>query len=167
MEEIINRVAESGIKTINLENLIPAGKRSEIDLKDQLFQGLVLRENEFRQFIKDTDWPSYKDQYVNVYCSADAIIPNWTYMLIASKLAGVAKHVVFGNKKELEKQILLDTIKQINKEDYANERVIIKGCSEEAIAEEAYLNLTLLLTPVVKSLMFGEPCSAVPVYKRK
>lgn len=167
MEEIINRVAESGIKTINLEQLIPNGERSEIDLKDLLFQGLVLRENDFRGFINDTDWGKYSGHFVNVCCSADAIVPNWAYMLIASRLSGVAKKVVFGDKGNLESQLLLDEIAQLNLNDYTDERVIIKGCSDKAIAEEAYLNLTLRLTPVVKSLMFGEPCSAVPVYKKK
>ena len=167
MEEIVNRVAESGIKTIDLEKLKPVGSRSEIDLKDLLFQELVLRENDFRQYIKDTDWSRYHDHFVNVNCSADAIIPNWAYMLIASKLSGEAKKVVFGDKKELEKQLLLNVIDTIDLSIYKDERVIIKGCSDEAIAEEAYLNLTLRLTPVVKSLMFGEPCSAVPVYKKK
>lgn len=167
MEEIVNRVAESGIKTIDLEKLKPSGIRSEIDLKDLLFQELVLRENDFRQFIKDTDWSRYRDHFVNVSCSADAIIPNWAYMLIASNLSAVAKKVVFGNKKDLEKQLLLNVIDNLDLSLYTDERVIIKGCSDEAIAEEAYLNLTLRLTPVVKSLMFGEPCSAVPVYKKK
>lgn len=166
MDEIINRVADSGIKTINLESLFPSGSRLEIDIKDLLFQGLVLRENDFRQFIKDTDWESYKDSFVNVTCSADAIVPNWAYMLIASSLSGVAKKVVFGNENELESKLLLEVIESINLDEYRDERVIIKGCSDKAISEEAYLNLTLKLTPVVKSLMFGEPCSAVPVYKK-
>ena len=167
MEEIVNRVADSGIKTIDLEKLKPSGQRSEIDLKKLLFQELVLREGEFRQYIKETDWNLYSDQFVNVTCSADAIVPNWAYMLIASKLSGVAKKVVFGDRKELEKQLLLNEIDSVDLNQFTDERVIIKGCSDEAIAEEAYLNLTLKLTPVVKSLMFGEPCSAVPVYKKK
>jgi hypothetical protein len=167
MEEIVNRVADSGIKTIDLEKLKPSGLRSEIDLKKNLFQELVLRESEFRNYIKETDWSLYSDQFVNVTCSADAIVPNWAYMLIASKLSGIAKKVVFGDRKELEKQLLLIEIDSIDLTQYTDERVIIKGCSDEAIAEDAYLNLTLKLTPVVKSLMFGEPCSAVPVYKKR
>ncbi len=167
MEEIVNRVADSGIKTIDLEKLKPSGIRSEIDLKKLLFQELVLRESEFRLYIKETDWTLFNDQFVNVTCSADAIVPNWAYMLIASKLSGIAKRVVFGDRKELEKQLLLNEIDSVDLSQYNDERVIIKGCSDEAIAEEAYLNLTLKLTPVVKSLMFGEPCSAVPVYKKK
>ena len=167
MDEIINRVADSGIKTIDLETLKPSGPRSEIDIKDLLFKGLVLREDEFRKFIKETDWSSYKNHFVNVYCSADAIIPNWSYMLIASKLADQAKKVIFGDKKELETRLLLEAIENLDLSEYKDERVIIKGCSDEAIAEEAYLNLTLKLTKLVRSLMFGEPCSAVPVYKKK
>ena len=167
MEEIINRVAESGIKTINLENLIPQGKRSEIDLKDLLFQGFVLKENDFRTFINETQWSSYSDNFVNVVCSADAIIPNWAYMLVASRLSGVAEKVIFGDKNALESQLLLDEINKIDLNEYRDERVIIKGCSDKAIGEDAYLNLTLRLTPVVKSLMFGEPCSAVPVFKKR
>lgn len=167
MEEIINRVADSGIKTIDIEKLKPSGVRSEIDIKKLLFQELVLRESDFRQYIKENDWSSYSDQFVNVTCSADAIIPNWAYMLIASKLSGIAKKVVFGDRKELEKQLLLNEIESFDLSQFDNERVIIKGCSDEAISEEAYLNLTLKLTPIVKSLMFGEPCSAVPVYKKR
>lgn len=167
MDEITNRVAESGLKTIDLEDFKPQGFRSEIDIKNLLFKGLVLRENEFRQFIKETDWESYKDHFVNITCSADAIVPNWAYMLIASKLSGIAKQVVFGSKKELETKLLLDAINSHDVDEYIDQRVIIKGCSDEAIAEEAYLNLTLKLTPLVKSLMFGEPCSAVPIYKKK
>jgi len=167
MSEIINRVADSGIQTIDLESLIPIGNRSEIDLKDLLFQELVLREGDFRKYIQGSDWELYRDHYVNVTCSADAIIPNWAYMLIASKLSGIAKKVIFGSKQSLETQLLLDLINKIDESVYADERVIIKGCSDEAISEEVYLNLTLKLTPVVKSLMFGEACSAVPVYKKK
>ena len=167
MEEIINRVADSGIKTIDIEKLKPSGVRSEIDIKKLLFQELVLRESDFRQYIKENDWSSFSDQFVNVTCSADAIIPNWAYMLIASKLSGIAKKVVFGDRKELEKQLLLNEIDSFDLSQFDNERVIIKGCSDEAISEEAYLNLTLKLTPIVKSLMFGEPCSAVPVYKKR
>lgn len=166
MAEIINRVAESGIITIDLETLFPSGKRVELDLKELLFQGLVLRESEFRQFIKDNNWESFRDCFVNVTCSADAIIPNWAYMLIASKLSPIAKKVVFGSKNELESNLLLEVIDGLNLDEYSDERVIIKGCSDKAISEEAYLNLTLRLTPVVRSLMFGEPCSAVPVFKK-
>jgi hypothetical protein len=167
MEEIINRVADSGIKTIDLEKLIPTGMRSEIDIKELLFQGLVLREKEFRQFIKDRDWETYRDHFVNVTCSADAIVPNWAYMLIATQLSSIAARVIFGDKNALETQLLLDEIEALDLSEYKDERVIIKGCSDKAIAEKAYLNLTLRLTPVVNSLMFGEPCSAVPVYKKK
>ena len=141
MEEIINRVADSGIKTIDIEKLKPSGVRSEIDIKKLLFQELVLRESDFRQYIKENDWSSFSDQFVNVTCSADAIIPNWAYMLIASKLSGIAKKVVFGDRKELEKQLLLNEIDAFDLSQFDNERVIIKGCSDEAISEEAYLNL--------------------------
>lgn len=167
MDEIINRVADSGIKTIDIEKWKPKGQRSAIDLESHLFQGLVLRENEFRSFLKECDWNIYKDHFVSVYCSADAIIPNWAYMLLASNLSGIAKKVVFGNIQALETQLILDEIHSFDLSAYENERVIIKGCSDEAISEEAYLELTMRLKPIVKSLMFGEPCSAVPVYKRK
>ena len=167
MDKIINRVADSGIKTIDIEKWKPEGKRSVIDLSEHLFQGLVLRENDFRSYLNETDWIKYKDHFVSVHCSADAIIPNWAYMLIASNLSGIAKKVVFGSLQDLETQLILDVINGLDLAAYENERVIIKGCSDDAIAEAAYLELTVKLTPVVKSLMFGEPCSAVPVFKRK
>jgi hypothetical protein len=167
MDEIINRVAESGIKTIDPEQLIPKGIRSEIDIKKLLFQGLVLREKVFRQFIKETNWQDYKDHFVNITCSTDAIVPNWAYMLIASNLSGIATKVIFGNKKDMESKLLLEAIDMLDLSEYIDQRVIIKGCSDEAITEEAYLNLTFILTPIVKSLLFGEPCSAVPIYKNK
>ena len=167
MDEIVNKVAESGLMTIDLEKMIPEGPRAEIDLKDLLFQGMVLREKDFRNYIKETDWDSYAGHYVNVRCSADAIVPNWAYMLIASKLSGIANQVVFGDKSELESRLVLKQIEALDYSSYHDERVIIKGCSDTVISEEAYLNLTMKLTPHVKSLMFGEPCSAVPVYKKR
>lgn len=167
MEEIVNRVTDSGIKTIDLEKWKPSGNRSEIDLKDLLYQGLVLRENEFRQFIKDTDWDKYKGHFVNVYCSADAIVPNWAYMLISSKLSQVADKIVFGDRNELESHLILSEISSRDLSEFEGERVIIKGCSDSVIGERAYLEITLKLTPLVKSLMFGEPCSSVPIYKKK
>ena len=167
MDEIINKVSESGIINIDLEQLIPAGKRMEIDLKPLLFQELVLRENDFREYIKNTSWENYREHFVNVTCSAEAIIPNWAYMLIASKLSGIAKKVFFGSKEKLESDLLNESIEALSTDTYKDQRVIIKGCSKSFIGEEAYLNLTMKLTPVVKSLMFGEPCSSVPVYKKK
>jgi hypothetical protein len=167
MNEIVNKVAESGLITIDLEKMIPEGPRAEIDLKELLFQGLVLREKDFRQYIKETDWDAYAGHFVNVRCSADAIVPNWAYMLIASKLSGIANEVVFGDRMQLESRLVLKQIKALDCSLYNDERVIIKGCSDKMISEEAYLNLTMRLTPHVKSLMFGEPCSAVPVYKKR
>lgn len=167
MEEIVNRVSESGIKTIDLEKWRPSGQRAEIDIKDLLYEGLVLRENEFRQFLKDTDWDAYREHFVNVHCSADAIVPNWAYMLIASMLSDVATKVVFGDRNELEAQLILNEISQKNLKEFEGERVIIKGCSDSIIGEKAYLEITNRLTPIVKSLMFGEPCSSVPIFKRK
>lgn len=167
MDEIVNKVAESGLITIDLEKMIPEGPRAEIDLKDLLFQGLVLREKDFRNYIKESDWDAYNGRFVNVTCSADAIVPNWAYMLIASKLSGIAKRVVFGSKSELESRLVLEQIDALDCSLYEGERVIIKGCSDQVISEEAYLNLTMRLTPHVNSLMFGEPCSAVPVYKKR
>jgi len=167
MGEIINRVVDSGIKTINIESWKIEGERSVIDLGDHLYKGLVLRENEFRAYLKNTDWTSYQDHFVGIYCSLDAIIPNWAYMLLTSKLSGIAKKIVLGNKEELESQMIIDQIREMDLSEYENERVIIKGCSDEVISEKAYLELTVKLTPVVRSLMFGEPCSAVPVFKRE
>lgn len=163
---IVNRVAESGIVTLNLENYYHTGQRMGIDLKDNLFMGMILKEKDFREWLKSHDWNQYAGANVFVHCSADAIIPTWAYMLIATKLNGIANHFVFGDEGTLENSLFEKAIAVINPGDFADKRVVIKGCGDKDISASAYVEITKRLQPVVKSLMFGEPCSTVPVYKK-
>lgn len=164
--EIVNKVAQSGLITLNLEEMFPKEEVLHLDIKDQLWQGLALREKDFREFVKDYNWEQYRGNTVAVYCSADAIIPHWAYMLIASKLSGNAKAFYFGQPSEIEEMRMLEIVTSINPEDYRDQRIIIKGCSERNFSPQVYMALVTKLQPVVKSIMFGEPCSTVPVYKK-
>ncbi len=166
-EEIINKVGKSGLITINLEEMYPTGDRVSFDLKDLLWQGLALREKEFRDFLKDHDWSQYQDKYVAVFCSVDAIIPHWAFMLVASYLTGIARLVHIGSASEMESAIFKNIIEKINIEEYTDQRLVIKGCSDRPVPQSAYADLVFKLQPVAKSIMFGEPCSTVPVFKRK
>lgn len=163
---IVNRVAGSGILTVNLEDYFHPGERKEIDIKDVLFMGLVLKEKDFREWIKEHDWNQYQGCNVAIYCTADAIIPTWAYMLIASKLTGIAHHFVFGDAEMLESSLYQRELQAINTADFSDKRVVIKGCGDKRVPESAYVEISRLLLPVVKSLMFGEPCSTVPVFKK-
>lgn len=165
-EEIINKVANSGIVTIDLEEYYPKGERKLIDIKDQLFHGLILKEKDFREYIKTHDWQQYKDQYVAITCSADAIIPTWAYMLLTLALQPYAKKVVFGNLEQLEAIILAEKLQTIKPEEYKDARVVVKGCGSLPVPTNAFVQLTSILQPYVKSLMYGEPCSTVPLYKK-
>ncbi len=168
MSEIINKVAISSLVTIDLETVIDKStERVEIDLANNLYQGLILREKDFRTFIREHNWDIYCNKYVNVNCSADAIIPSWAYMLVMSKLSGIAKLAIFGNPSELEKEIIRINIEGIEQSVYVDSKVVIKGCSELKHPEYAFSEITRHLTPVVSSIMYGEPCSTVPVYKKK
>lgn len=164
---IPNKVANSGLIDFNLEDYYPKGERVLIDIKAQLWQELILREDDFRAYIKDTDWAQYQDKYVAITCTADAIIPLWAYMLVASAVEPYAKKVVFGDIKALETALFIDALGNINAEEFRDKRVIVKGCSKYPVPESAYIDITTKLRPVVKSLMFGEACSTVPVYKAK
>ncbi len=166
-ENIINKVAQSGLVTFDPASLYPVGERVLYDIKDNLFMGLMLREKDFREFIKAHDWQQYQDKYIAVTCSADAIVPTWAYMLLANKLNPYAKKVVFGDLKTLETVLYEEAISKINLETFRDQRVVIKGCGDIAVPESAYVSLTFHLTSVVKSILYGEPCSTVPVYKRK
>jgi hypothetical protein len=166
-EPFINKVAESGIITIDLEKWYPKGETKVFDLKDHLYMGMILKEKDFREALKSLDWEQYKGKLVAVTCSADAIIPVWAYMLSASYLEPVAKEIVMGDEKELHKILFLKNISAIDVNDYADKRVVIKGCGETPIADYVYMEITKKLRPVVKSLMYGEPCSTVPIYKKK
>lgn len=165
-EVFINKVSESGIVTIDLETYFPKEQIMVFDIKQYLFMELILKEKDFRQALKELDTEPYKNKITAITCSADAIIPMWAYMLIASELQPVAKIVILGNEEEARKKILIKNIQQINIEEFIDKRIVIKGCGETAIPEEAYLEITNLLRPVAKSIMFGEPCSTVPVYKK-
>lgn len=166
-ENIVNKVAQSGLVTFDPASLYPVGERVLYDIKDNLFMGLMLREKDFREFIKEHDWMQYQDKYVAVTCSADAIVPTWAYMLLANKMAPYAKKVVFGDLSTLEIVLFEEAINQMDLEKFQDQRVVIKGCGDIAVPESAYVSLTFKLTPVVKSILYGEPCSTVPVYKRK
>lgn len=166
-ENFVNKVASSGLITINLEDYYPAGERVVYDIKENLFHGLMLREKDFREFIKTHDFSQYQDKYVAVICSADAIVPTWAYMLLSNRMQPYAKEVVFGNLELLEAVLFTKALAGIDVNTYANERIVIKGCGDIAVPTAAYVELTNKLTPVAKSIMYGEPCSTVPVYKRK
>jgi len=165
-DAIVNKVAESGLVSIDLEAYYPKGEVVVFDLKDFLFMGLILKEKDFREALKQTDWEKYKNKWVAVTCSADAIIPVWAYMLVVSYLQPSAKEIVLGDEKELHRTLFLKNIGQINPEEFADKRIVIKGCGELPVGEFAYAEITKLLRPVAKSIMYGEPCSTVPVYKK-
>ena len=165
-EQFVNKVAESGLITIDLEKYIPKGENMLFDLKEYLFMELILKEKEFRASLKETDWEKFREKNVAIVCSADAIIPVWAYMLVASYLQPVAKEIVMGDAQELEKKLFIQNIDAININEFADKRIVIKGCGETPIADFAYMEITKRLLPVVKSIMYGEPCSTVPVYKK-
>jgi len=166
MDTIINKVSQSGLATIDLETYYDESPREVYDIKEQLFMGLMLKEKEFRDFIKTNDWTKYTGKHVAIVCSADAIVPTWAFMLVANKLSGLAKSFVFGDLSLLEFSLFKNEIDAINFEDYRDQRVVVKGCSKKPVPVSAYVYLTEKLTPIVKSIMYGEPCSTVPVYKR-
>ena len=165
--ELVNRVANSSLITINLENYFPAGELVEFDLKDYLFKGLILKEKDFRLALKEHDWSSYQDKILLVFCSSDAIIPVWAYMLIASKAQPFARDIFQGDQQAYLKAHYKMAIAQMEISAYQDQRIVIKGCSDKPVPPAAYLELTQKLTPVVKSIMYGEPCSTVPIYKKK
>ena len=163
---IINKVAESGLITIDLEKYYPREETAVFDLKKYLFMGLILKEKEFREALKSEDWGIYKNKNVCITCTADAIIPMWANMLAATYLQPVAKEVIYGDEDFLHKIIYLKNLSQINLDELSGKRVVIKGCGDKTVSEIAYVEITKLLKPVVKSIMYGEPCSTVPIYKQ-
>lgn len=163
--EIKNKVAESGLVNFDLSELSPKGKRIGIDLKDFLFMEMILKEKDFREKVATIDVEPYRDTFIYIFCSTEAIIPIWAYFLITSKLTGIAKKVVYGNKKELEMVLMHDALENYDFSELQSKRVLVKGCSEEDIPENAYVELVEKLKPIVKSLMFGEACSNVPIFK--
>lgn len=163
--EIKNKVAESGLVNFDLSELSPKGKRIGIDLKNFLFMEMILKEKDFREKVSELDTEKYRDAFAFVYCSVDAIIPIWAYFLITSKLTGIAKKVIYGTKKDLEIILMHEALEHYNFSELNGKRVLVKGCSEEDIPENAYIELVEKLKPLVKSLMFGEACSNVPIFK--
>jgi len=166
-DSLINKVAESGLKSIDLASFLPNNELVVFDIKPYLFMELILKEKEFRASLAEIDWSEYKDKIVGIHCSVDAIIPMWANMLVASNLSNIAKDIFFGDENKVREQILLQEISAINAADYIDQRVVIKGCGDTPIGESAYIAITQKLRPVVKSIMYGEPCSTVPVYKKK
>ena len=166
-QEIINRVSNSGLLSLDLEELYPSGERLVYDLKQNLFMELILKEKDFREFLKGHDWSIYENTHVAIICSADAIVPTWAYMLLATYLEPYAKTIVFGDVEQLETKIYSQIFDSLDWSPYQNARVVVKGCSKTQIPTAVYVELSTRLKPIVKSLMFGEPCSTVPLYKAK
>jgi len=166
-EEIVNRIANSKLITFNLEEYYPDGERILFDIKDWLFQGFVLKEKDFRETVKKEDWEQYSGKYLALTCTTDAIVPAWAYMLIAGALQPFAKKVILGDLVHLETSIYQDIIKELDVEQYKDLPIIIKGCSRKPVPENAYLQIMQKLQPVAKSIMFGEACSSVPLYKKR
>lgn len=164
--EIVNRVASSKLVTIDLEDYFPKGERILFDIKKWLFAEQILKERDFRKFVQDHDWKAYKDKYVALTCSSDAIIPSWAYLLITVSLSPYAKQVIIGNLKALERSIFQKIITELPIENYIEKPIIIKGCSDKIIPETAYSQLINKLLPHVTSIMYGEACSSVPLYKK-
>lgn len=165
MEEIINRVAQSALVSLDLEELYPVGKRVVYDLKDNLFQGLILKEKDFRTFLREYDWLAYQDAHVAIMCSVDAILPTWAYMLVSLHLQPYAKTIVQGDLQTLESELFRQVIDSLDVEVWRDKKVVVKGCSKLPVPLSAYTYIASRLRPVVASLMFGEPCSTVPLYK--
>ena len=165
-KDIVNRVASSTLVTFDLEQYYTPGVRLLIDIKDQLYQGLMLREKDFRDYIKAHDWAQYKNKLIAVTCSEDAIIPAWAYMLLTSVLEPHARIIVLGTLEDLETKIFSDSLAAIDWTQFKNAKVVIKGCSKLPVPMAAYIEATRMLRPHVASIMFGEPCSTVPVYKK-
>lgn len=165
-EKIINKVAESGLVNFDISDLRPQGRRIGLDLKEFLYEGLILTEKDFREQVENMDLPNYEGGLVYLYCSTDAIVPLWAYFLISSKLEGVAKKIVFGSLEDLEMLLMSEEIQKYDFSEFQDKRVLVKGCSNFEIPTNAYVELVQKLKPWVKSLMFGEACSSVPIYKK-
>lgn len=164
---LLNKVAASGIISLDLEKYLPAGEMATFDLKDHLFMGLILKEKDFREALKNLDWSSYAGKNVAITCSVDAIIPVWAYMLVTTYLQPVAKYIFTGTADEMKKHLFLQNLSSLNVDEFKEARIVVKGCGEMPIDSYAYAEITRVLLPHAKSIMYGEPCSTVPVYKKK
>lgn len=168
MEDIIiNKVAQSSIETLDLEKFYPEGDNLAFDLKDYLFMEQILKEKDYRESLKNVDWRVYENKNVCITCTADAVIPLWAYMLAMSYLQPVARNVVVGNEAFMHEVLFLRNLWKIDPAEYEGKRIVVKGCGEKEIPASAYAEITRILRPVVKSIMYGEPCSTVPVYKQR
>ncbi len=166
-DEIINRVSQSKLVTFDLEDYYPEGKRVALDIKDWLYEGFILKEKEFRNYVEEHNWEQYQNSFIALTCSTDAIIPGWANMLIASKLQPIANKVVVGDLEQLETSLYQSAIENIDVSPFQDQLVIIKGCSNKPVPPNAYLWITAKIQTVAKSIMYGEPCSTVPIYKKK
>jgi hypothetical protein len=166
MADIVNKVAKSPLITFNLEDYYPKGRRVQIDIKDWLFQGIILKEKDFRLELKAHDWKQYEGAYVSLHCSTDSIIPSWAYLLVTTYLEDIAQKVVFGSLEVLNSLLYQEALSKIDLTDYKDKPIIIKGCSDKPVPENAYLLALQMLQPVAKLIMYGEACSAVPLYKK-
>lgn len=166
-DEIVNRVANSALQVFDLEDYYPSGDRVSLDISVWLWQGMVLREKEFRDALKEHNWQQYEGKFVALYCSEDAIVPAWAYMLVTTYLLPVAKRVIQGTTSQIDLLLYQEILDGLDYSPYADKPVIIKGCSRKPVPQEAYIMATQKLQPVAKSIMFGEACSSVPLYKRK
>lgn len=166
MEEIVNKVQQSGLIQIDLESLRPGGERIFFDIAPQLYMGLALREKDFRAFVQSHDWQQYTGKHVAIGCSTDAIIPTWAYMLVCTQLSPIVSTIHFGTLQELENQLFQSMIQNLDLTPYVDGKIVVKGCSKEAVPTDAYVALTNRLRPIVRSIFFGEPCSTVPLYKK-
>lgn len=166
-EEIINRVANSKLLTFDLEEIYPKGERVSFDISQWLLEGIVLRESEFRGNVKEHDWSQYQDKYIALFCSTDAIVPGWAYILLSLHFAPYAKKVTVGSLDELESILFTELLQNLDVSEFKDKPVIIKGCAHKPIPQNAYVLLAQKLQPVVKSIMYGEACSSVPLYKKR
>ncbi|MGB7395011.1 MAG: DUF2480 family protein [Pricia sp.] len=166
-DSIVNRVAQSKLVTFNLEDYYLQGQRILLDIKDWLHEGFILKEKEFRTHLEQHDWTQYQDAFVALHCSSDAIVPGWAYMLITTKLRPHARKTIQGNLEQLETSLYQSVIEQLDLSEFQDQLVIVKGCSNRPVPPNAYLLITQRLQPIVKSLMYGEACSSVPLFKKK
>lgn len=166
-DEIVNKVAQSQLVTIDLEEYYPREMPVVFDLKPHLFMELIIKEKEFRAAMQEHDWAQYQDKVVTITCTADAIIPMWVYMLVTSYLQPVARQVLFGDERSAIQQMFLARITTIDTNEYIDKRIVVKGCGDVPIGEFAYVAITQLLRPIAKTIMYGEPCSTVPIFKKK
>lgn len=166
-DEIINRIAISKLVNIDLEEFYPEGKRILFDIKNWLYEGIILKEKDFREYVKNHNWSQYQDSFVALTCSEDAIIPSWAYLLLSSELAPFAKKVVVGNLELLETVLFQNVINDINTTEFIDKPIIIKGCTNKPIPPSAFSMLIEKIQPIAKTIMYGEACSTVPLFKKK